>query len=77
MGSAEAVSQTAPVILIVEDEHDARVLLRAVLEDAGYVVHSAANGRDAVELLSSVDPKPRLMIVDLNMPVMDGWQLMT
>jgi CheY-like chemotaxis protein len=65
-----------PVVLVVEDDHDSRVMIRSILEDEGYVVHSAANGRVAVEMLSSGQVRPALLIVDLNMPVMDGWQLM-
>jgi CheY-like chemotaxis protein len=63
-------------LLIVEDDHDTRVLLRATLEGQGYVVHTAANGRDALLLLDELAEPPRLIIVDLRMPVMDGWQLM-
>jgi len=66
----------ACAILVVEDDHDSRVLIRTALEDEGYVVHTAANGRVAVELLSSLPDPPRLVIVDLHMPVMDGWGLM-
>ena len=65
-----------PAILVVEDDHDSRVMMRSLLEDEGYVVHTAANGRDAVEKLSLLHLRPQLVIVDLNMPVMDGWELM-
>jgi len=68
-------SLAAPVIVVVEDDHDARVVIRSVLEEEGYVVHSAANGRVAVEILSSLENPPKLLLVDLNMPVMDGWEL--
>jgi two-component system, chemotaxis family, chemotaxis protein CheY len=76
MQSVARRSTEPPAILVVEDDHDSRVMMRSLLEDAGYVVHTAANGRDAVEKLSSPDVRPRLVIVDLNMPVMDGWELM-
>jgi CheY-like chemotaxis protein len=66
-----------PIVLVVEDDHDSRVMIRSLLEEEGYVVHTAANGRDAVELLSIRRVRPRLLIVDLNMPVMDGWELMS
>ena len=71
-----ATREKRPAILVVEDDHDSRVLLRTLLEDEGYVVHTAANGRDAVEMLTSGRVAPDLLLVDLNMPVMDGWQLM-
>jgi CheY-like chemotaxis protein len=76
VASAAAPVRTLRVILVVEDDHDSRVLLRAALETAGYVVHTAADGRMALELLTTVDPRPELVILDLRMPVMDGWQLM-
>lgn len=62
-------------MLVVEDDHDARVLIREALEDAGYEVHTATNGRDALAIAESLSPPPRLILVDLRMPVMDGWDL--
>src|SRR5690349_8381100 len=76
MKSAAQRRTEAPAILVVEDDHDSRVLMRTLLEDEGYLVHTAANGRDAVEMLSSQKVRPQLLIVDLNMPVMDGWEVM-
>ena len=53
-------------------------MLREILEAAGYTVESAANGRVAIELLDRLAPDaaPGLLILDLNMPVMDGWALL-
>jgi len=62
-------------VLIVEDDHDIRVTLRAVLESEGYPVHTAKHGKDAIELLERLPVKPRLIVIDLMMPIMDGWQL--
>jgi CheY-like chemotaxis protein len=76
MHSAAQRRTEPPAILVVEDDHDSRVMMRSLLEEEGYVVHTAANGRDAVEKLSSHRVRPQLLIVDLNMPVMDGWELM-
>ena len=64
-----------PPVLVVEDDHDVRVTLRGVLEDEGYEVMTAANGKDALALLEHADPKPALILLDLMMPIMDGWQL--
>jgi CheY-like chemotaxis protein len=64
-----------PQILVVEDDHDTRVLLRATLEHAGFTVETAANGRDAMVRLQGMTTPPRLLIVDLLMPVMDGFEL--
>jgi CheY-like chemotaxis protein len=63
-------------ILVVEDDHDVRVTLRSVLEDEGYEVITATNGRDALELLAKAERPPRLALVDLMMPVMDGYELL-
>jgi CheY-like chemotaxis protein len=69
-----------PVILVVDDEPDIVVLLKAVLEKDGYAVHDASNGQVALERLG-LDPvktdalKPDLIVLDIMMPVMDGYQL--
>jgi two-component system, OmpR family, response regulator CpxR len=60
-------------VLVVEDEHDARTLMRELLEDAGYTVFTAANGRDAIAMARTMNPPPRLILLDLRMPIMDGW----
>ena len=60
-------------ILIVEDHEGIRTALAALLEAAGYRVTCAANGRDAVDYLRQADP-PFAILLDLNMPVMDGRQ---
>jgi CheY-like chemotaxis protein len=61
-------------ILIVEDEIDIRLAVASVLEEEGYLVYSASNGKEALELLKQI-PRPALVLVDLMMPVMSGWQL--
>jgi PAS domain S-box-containing protein len=57
-------------VLIVDDEELIRLNLRAVLEDLGYRVVEAANGREGLDLFDS--ERPGLVLVDLMMPVMDG-----
>jgi len=61
-------------ILIVEDEATQRRLLRGELEREGYSVIEAYNGQGALEALHD-DPEIRLVITDLGMPEMDGFQL--
>src|SRR5205807_4176042 len=60
-------------VLLVEDDHDIRVSLRALLEGEGYNVLTATSGRSALDALQSTTPTPRLIILDLRLPVMDGW----
>lgn len=60
-------------ILIVEDNTDIRELLKLSIEMDGYTVNTAANGQEALETLSKLDP-PCLILLDLMMPIMDGWK---
>jgi signal transduction histidine kinase len=62
-------------VVVAEDNEDFRELLATVLVRAGYEVDSCRNGREALDLLLA---KPTdLVLLDLNMPVMDGWQFRT
>ena len=61
------------LVLIVEDEPESRDTLRELLELEGYAVETASNGKDALEVLETVDPC--VVLLDLFMPVMDGWQV--
>jgi len=60
-------------ILIVEDDDDIREALTQILQLEGYVVREASNGREALDI-SAQNPTPSLILLDLMMPVMDGWQ---
>jgi CheY-like chemotaxis protein len=57
-------------ILVVEDEFGAADVLMTALEDEGYRVVLAANGRQALERLAEI--RPDLIIADFMMPIMDG-----
>ena len=61
-------------ILVVDDDPDIRDSLREVLEDEGYEVACVGNGREALDHLKSANPRPCVILLDLMMPVMDGWQ---
>jgi CheY-like chemotaxis protein len=63
-------------ILVVEDDDDIRDSLKELLEEEGYAVEVAGNGQQALLQLRS-EPLPELILLDLMMPVMDGWQLQT
>jgi CheY-like chemotaxis protein len=60
-------------ILIIEDDIDIREALTEILADEGFEVRSAAHGADGLEALRS-GFVPRLILLDLMMPVMNGWQ---
>lgn len=69
-----------PVILVVDDEPDIVTLLRFALEKEGYQVGEAGNGQIALERLGIEPsraelPLPDLIVLDIMMPVMDGYQL--
>ena len=63
-------------ILVVDDQEDERDALAGLLRRHHYLVESAANGRDALERLRRGAPQLALVLLDLNMPVMDGWELL-
>jgi two-component system cell cycle response regulator DivK len=58
-------------ILIVEDSEDNREILRYILRSIGYGVLEAANGAQAVEIYRT--RRPDLVLMDLSMPVLDGY----
>jgi two-component system chemotaxis response regulator CheY len=62
------------IVLIVEDEQSIREVISDVLEDRGYRVLAASNGAEALDLLGSI--RPDVMVLDLLMPVMHGWEFM-
>jgi len=61
-------------ILVVEDDPALREMLTMVLEEEGYTIIQAANGQEALEQVQFVTPA--LILLDLMMPVMDGWQFL-
>jgi CheY-like chemotaxis protein len=61
-------------ILVVDDDASLREQIVALLRDEGYRMLGAANGREALDVLETVTPK--LILLDLSMPVMDGWQFL-
>lgn len=64
------------LILVVEDDPDIREVTIQVLEDLDYKVLAAENGQQALALLQEMPQLPCLILVDLMMPVMNGWQLL-
>jgi CheY-like chemotaxis protein len=61
-------------VLVVEDDEDTRDAVATALETEGFHVFRAENGASALEMLKTM-PHPSLILADLMMPVMDGWQL--
>jgi CheY-like chemotaxis protein len=63
-------------VMVVEDDADTRELIAEVLRDEGYSVVTAANGAEALAALRSDVPLPSLIVLDLMMPVMNGWKFL-
>lgn len=60
-------------VLIVDDDRDIRQVLRTILSYEGYSVVSASNGEEAIRRLRT-DGETCVILLDLMMPVMDGWR---
>jgi CheY-like chemotaxis protein len=70
------VSRDRGVVLVVDDDADYRAMLRCILERERYFVLEARDGCDALDVLrSGAAPAIRLIVLDLAMPTMTGWQL--
>ena len=63
-------------VLVVDDDDAIRDTLRDVLEDEGYEVAVAKNGEEAMAVLRGPLPHPGLVLLDLMMPVMTGWEVL-
>ena len=59
-------------VLVVDDEPVLRILVREILQDEGYAVIDAADGRSMLEVLEGVHPD--LVLMDVMMPGVDGWE---
>jgi len=61
-------------VMVVDDDTDILELARLVLEGGGYRVIPASSGADALRTLAG--ERPDLILLDINMPGMDGWQVL-
>lgn len=59
-------------VLVVEDDPDLAGLLRMILADEGYAVETAANGAEALRNVAA--RMPAVILLDMRMPVMNGWE---
>jgi CheY-like chemotaxis protein len=64
--------ETHQAVLVVDDNEDNRELVAVMLRALGYETLHAVNGAHALEILES-NNRPCLIVLDLAMPVMDGW----
>lgn len=73
--AGSAPLSSAGQVLVVDDDAEVREALRDVLTDEGFDVKVAANGADALDALDR-DGAPAVIILDLMMPVMDGYEFL-
>jgi two-component system response regulator CpxR len=73
--SEDGRAARCPGVLVVDDDEAVRTTIAEVLRESGYEVHCASNGKQAMESLGSL-PHPCVMLLDLMMPVMSGWEVL-
>lgn len=61
-------------ILIVDDDADIRSLIEVLLQERGYDTIQAASGPQAIGALRTSDQRPDLVLLDIQMPGIDGWE---
>ena len=62
-----------PLVLVVDDDDAIREALRDLLDDAGFATLGARHGLEALKILAAMATTPTFILLDLMMPVMDGW----
>jgi excisionase family DNA binding protein len=67
-------SSAKHVVLVIDDDRLVRDTVSEFLEDEGYGVLLASDGAEALKLLAAASPQPILIILDLKMPNVDGWE---
>jgi len=71
-GGLRANLRPPPIVLVVDDFDDNRLLYASTIREAGYHVEEARNGVEALEKIGAT--RPAVIIMDLSMPVLDGWE---
>lgn len=74
---SEWIRRDSPMLLVADDEEQVRLLAARILEAEGFRVMLADNGRRALELVREAPAPPDLLLTDLIMPGMGGWDLAT
>ena len=62
-------------LMVVDDDESIRQSLKEAFEDAGYEIVTASNGQEALDTLTDGSPRPDAVVLDLAMPVLDGYRL--
>jgi CheY-like chemotaxis protein len=73
----ELEDEDSPLVLVVDDDEATRRDVSEILEEEGYRVIQVANGKEALErLIDRNEIRPDVVLLDLSMPVMTGWELL-
>lgn len=75
MTQPNPISEHPVTVVVAEDEDVARRLMSRLLEQEGYRILEARNGIEALRLAHQATPHLRLVVTDVVMPGMDGWEL--
>jgi CheY-like chemotaxis protein len=68
------VTAAEALVFVIDDDSDVRAALEETLRDEGYDVICASDGADALDKLRVMPLKPDVLLLDLMMPTMNGWQ---
>ena len=77
MTPQESRPRATECVLVVDDDGGIRGVLREILQDEGHRVESAGNGLEALQKLEDTATRPCVILLDLMMPVMNGWEFMS
>ena len=70
LNGGRSARESPHAVLVVEDYGDVRDVVACILEDAGFIVRTASNGLEA--LIAAYEMRPRVIVMDVSMPVLDG-----
>ena len=76
METSRRVESVTPTIVVAEDDDELRELIADLLEDSGYDVIPAANGKQVTDYLEATDEPPAAIVLDLLMPLVSGWEVL-
>ncbi len=68
---------SSPLIMVVDDSRTIRAIAKSMLEHHQYQIVTAEDGIDALEKLDKQNPSPDLILLDIDMPRMDGFEFAT
>ena len=74
MTAASEAALFSSTILLVDDDDELRDIVGDVLEECGYDIVPAGNGKQAIDYLTTASERPCLIVLDLMMPIVNGWE---